>query len=74
MMVAPSHEPSAPAMMMLHRLNGIWPVWARCAAGGMTTSLGMGKMVLSMAIIRAMAGAPQVCSKWVYQSARVVIR
>ena len=40
-------------MMIPVRLSGIWCVWAQYAAGGMTISLGRGKIELSMAIIKA---------------------
>jgi hypothetical protein len=37
-------------------LREIWPECARCAAGGITTSLGRGTTELSMAISRAISG------------------
>src|SRR6478735_8928419 len=44
------------------------PVQARCAAGGMTTSLGNGTMELSTAISNATAQSPHVLRTLRYQS------
>ena len=49
-MADPSQEPNVPAITTPQKLM-LAPSWAeRMAAGGMTTSLGTGKMELSMAI------------------------
>ncbi len=55
MTVAPTHEPAAPATTIQTRLKR-WVVWAMCAAGGMTSSLGSGKTELSMAMSNAIKG------------------
>src|SRR5882724_476987 len=68
MIVAPSQEPMVPAMIMPVTLSGIWPVCAKCAAGGMITSLGSGRMELSAAIKSAMSGYPPVVKAFMYQS------
>jgi hypothetical protein len=54
--VAPNHDPRVPASTMPHSESGICPVAARCAAGGITISLGSGKSELSTAIISATIG------------------
>ena len=56
-----------PAMIIPVRLNGIWRVWAQYAAGGITISLGRGKIELSMAIIRPTTQYPPVLSAPTYQ-------
>src|SRR5258708_38398500 len=68
MAVAPSQDPSVPAIMTPARLSGIWCVCARCAAGGMISSLGSGTMELSMAIKSAMSGYPPLLNAFRYQS------
>src|SRR5262245_40709449 len=67
MKVAPSQEPSAPAITMPSTLRAAWLVCAKWAAGGIMTSLGSGTKELSTAISSTMRGYPPVMSVARYQ-------
>jgi hypothetical protein len=49
MTLAPTHDPTVPASTMPPSEKRPW-AWARYAAGGITNSLGTGRIELSMAI------------------------
>lgn len=62
-MADPSQEPNVPATTTPQKLMDA-PSWVdRMAAGGMTTSLGTGKMELSMAIRTMTPAYPQSCTQ-----------
>ena len=58
-MADPRYEPTVPAMITPLKLR--WPCAAGKAAGGITTSLGTGKIELSIAIKITMPKYPQCC-------------
>src|SRR5512137_1351539 len=81
MTVAPTHEPTAPATTRpicadqpVKWMPRKWmPLFqARCAAGGITTSLGSGTIELSMAISKATSAKPPLSSVRRYQSMSVL--
>jgi hypothetical protein len=63
MTLAPAQDPMVPARTIPHMVKGSLPVWARCAAGGITISLGSGTMELSTAMRSPIRGYPPVDSK-----------
>ena len=71
MMADPNHEPSVPAMTTpTSDMPESCCVAATIAAGGITTSLGIGTMVLSRAMSQKTAAYPPVCTQWNQTSIR----